>query len=209
MTVSTWLLFLFTELFLCLTPGPAVLFVFSHGLRYGGRHSLWANLGILTGNAFYFVISATGLGMLVTASHTAFTVVKYAGAAYLIYLGVRMIFGRGDAFRAEAAPPIAGTTVLRRAFVLQASNPKALVFFTALLPQFVTPGQSIPAQMLILGITSIAVEFFVLAMYGYGAERIAAWSKDARIALALNRGAGAFLVACGVTLLDFAAPASR
>ncbi|HYH09846.1 MAG TPA: LysE family transporter [Thermoanaerobaculia bacterium] len=206
MPVSTWLLFLATELVLCLTPGPAVLFVFSHGLRYGGRHSLWANLGILSGNAFYFLVSATGLGMLVTASHTAFSIVKWAGAGYLIYLGLRMIFGHADAFRADAAPPVGGMTVTRRGFVLQASNPKALVFFTALLPQFVTPGQPVAMQLLILGITSIAVEFFVLALYGYGAARIAAWSKDARVAAALNRTAGAFLVACGVTLLDFAAP---
>lgn len=201
MSLTTWLLFLVTELVLCLTPGPAVLFVFAHGLRYGGRHSLWANLGILSGNAFYFLISATGLGMLVSASHTAFWLVKLAGAAYLVLLGVRMMFGSGDAFRADAAvPAIAGATIAQRGFVLQAANPKALIFFTALLPQFVTPGQPIAMQMLILGLTSTVAEFFVLAMYGYCAGRIAAWTRDARVARALHRTAGGFLVVCGVSL---------
>lgn len=201
MTLSAWLLFLVTELVLCLTPGPAVLFVFAHGLRYGGRHSLWANLGILSGNAFYFVVSATGLGMLVSASHTAFTVVKLAGAAYLVYLGVRMMFGAGDAFRTDvAAPVLPGTTIARRGFVLQAANPKALIFFTALLPQFVAPDAPIARQMLILGLTSTIAEFFVLLMYGYFAGRVAAYAKDERVSRRLNGVAGAALVACGVSL---------
>ena len=201
MTLSSWLLFLVTEIVLCLTPGPAVLFVFAHGLRYGGRHSLWANLGILSGNAFYFVVSATGLGMLVSASHTAFTVVKLAGAAYLVYLGVRMMFGSGDAFRSDpAAPALPGTAILRRGFVLQAANPKALIFFTALLPQFVTPDAPIAQQMLILGLTSTIAEFFVLLMYGYFAAGIAAYAKDEQISRRLNRAAGACLTVCGLSL---------
>lgn len=201
MTFSTWLFFLVTELVLCLTPGPAVLFVFAHGLRYGGRTSLWANLGILSGNAFYFAISATGLGMLVTASHTAFTVVKFAGAGYLVFLGLRMMFGSGDAFAgATDAPLVGGATIARRGFFLQAANPKALIFFTALLPQFVTPGEPIARQMLILGATSTVAEFFVLAAYGHFAGRVAAWSRNARITRMIERTAGGFLVACGVSL---------
>ena len=201
MTLSLWLLFLVTETLLCLTPGPAVLFVFAHGLRYGGRHSLWANLGILSGNAFYFAVSATGLGMLVKTSHTAFTVVKLAGAAYLVYLGVRMMFGTGESLHGNAAAPaLPGLSVLRRGFILQAANPKALIFFTALLPQFVVAGEPIARQMLILGTTSIVVEFFVLAMYGYFASRLSNWTRDARIARRMNGAAGAMLVACGVSL---------
>jgi len=200
-TFSTWLVFLVMELVLCLTPGPAVLFVFAHGLRYGGRHSLWANLGILSGNAFYFAISATGLGMLISASHTAFTVVKLAGAAYLVFLGVRMLFGSGDAFGGSGdAPLVPGIVVARRGFVLQAANPKALIFFTALLPQFVTPGEPIARQMLILGVTSTVAEFFVLAAYGHFAGKVAAWSRNPRVTRNLNRTAGAFLIACGVSL---------
>jgi homoserine/homoserine lactone efflux protein len=209
MTFSTWLLFFATELALCLTPGPAVLFVFAHGLRYGGRHSLWANIGILSANALYFALSATGLGMLINTSHAAFAVVKYAGAAYLVYLGVRMYLGTSDprylgaGDEASEVPRYRGSEALRtlrRAFVLQMSNPKALIFFTALLPQFVTPDASIPMQMLILGVTSTVAEFFVLLGYGYFAARIALWSRDARASRLLNRTAGSLLVLCGVSL---------
>ncbi|HEX8151586.1 MAG TPA: LysE family translocator [Thermoanaerobaculia bacterium] len=201
MPFITWALFLVTELALCLTPGPAVLFVFAHGLRYGGPKSLWANLGILSGNAFYFAISATGLGMLVGASHAAFSAVKLGGALYRIYLGVRMMLARGDAFAAGREPTqVRGPRIVARGFLLQAANPKALVFFTALLPQFVTPGQPVAPQMLILGVTSTVAEFSVLAAYGYLASRLGAWRSDARFTPWLNRGAGAMLVACGAGL---------
>ena len=201
MSFTTWALFLVTELALCLTPGPAVLFVFAHGLRYGGPKSLWANLGILSGNAFYFAISATGLGMLVSASHAAFSAVKLGGALYLIYLGVRMMLARGDAFAADGAPTeVRGARIVARGFLLQAANPKALIFFTALLPQFVTAGQPIAEQMLLLGATSIVAEFFVLAGYGHLASRLGVWRSDARFTTWLNRVAGAMLAACGAGL---------
>jgi len=94
------------EIPLCLTPGPAVLFVFAHGLRYGAAKSIWANLGILTGNAFYFILSATGLAALVKTSHDAFLVVKWIGAGYLVFIGLRMIFGKSAALAEKSDTPI-------------------------------------------------------------------------------------------------------
>ncbi len=202
MTFATWLLFLITELAICLTPGPAVLFVFAHGLRYGGAKSLWANLGILSGNAFYFVVSATGLGVLVKASHDAFLIVKWAGAAYLIITGLRMIFGKSSGLvdRSAIVPDVRGTLIAGRGFVLQAANPKALIFFTALLPQFVTTGEPVARQMLILGMTSTVAEFFVLAGYGYLAGRLSEWTRTSRFARRMNWAAGGMLIACGAGL---------
>lgn len=196
MTVTTWLLFVLMETPLCLTPGPAVLFVFAHGLRYGGAKSLWANLGILSGNAFYFILSATGLGVLVKASHQAFLVVKWAGAAYLVFLGVRMIFSR-SAGVLEGVPEARTTPthILGRGILLQLANPKALIFFTAFLPQFVSPNAPVARQMLILGVTSTVLEFFVLAGYGWFASRL-----SGRFARSINRTAGAMLIACGAGL---------
>jgi homoserine/homoserine lactone efflux protein len=195
-TWTTWLLFALMETPLCLTPGPAVLFVFAHGLRYGGAKSLWANLGILTGNAFYFILSATGLGVLVKASHEAFLFVKWAGAAYLIFLGIRMMFSKSAAFDAAApAPDVRGPHIFVRGILLQLANPKALIFFTAFLPQFVSPNAPVARQMLILGVTSTVIEFGVLAGYGWFASRL-----SGRFARYINRTAGAMLVACGAGL---------
>ena len=81
MTWHRWWLFVVTELALCLTPGPAVPFVMATALGQGARRSIWVNLGILSGNTFYFVLSAAGLGAVLVASHGAFRVVRYAGAA--------------------------------------------------------------------------------------------------------------------------------
>jgi len=199
-TATTWLLFVLMEFPLCLTPGPAVLFVFAHGLRYGGAKSLWANLGILAGNAFYFILSATGLGVLVKTSHDAFLIVKWAGAAYLVFLGIRMMWcGAGVTPAFEGAPEARttpGLHILGRGVVLQMANPKALIFFTAFLPQFVSPNAPIGRQMLILGLTSTVLEFFVLAGYGWFAGRIA----GARFAQRINWIAGGMLVACGTGL---------
>ena len=202
MTLAIWLLFVVTDTALCLTPGPAVLFVFAHGLRYGGPKSLWANGGILAANSFYFAISATGLGMLINTSHHAFQAVKYVGAAYLIVTGVRMMLGKGSAFHADPAaiPAVRGPVILGRGFVLQAANPKALIFFTALLPQFVTPSQPIALQMVLLGVTSIVIEFFVLMGYGYLASQLSRLGTSPRFSRRMNVAAGAMLTVCGAGL---------
>jgi homoserine/homoserine lactone efflux protein len=93
--LNVWLVFVAAEFVLCLTPGSAVLFVASLGLSRGGRASLWANAGILTGNTFYYVLSAIGVGAILLASYEIFTALKYIGAAYLVYLGARTFFGGG------------------------------------------------------------------------------------------------------------------
>lgn len=196
MTATTWLLFVLMEIPLCLTPGPAVLFVFAHGLRYGGAKSVWANLGILTGNAFYFALSATGLGVLVKTSHNAFLIVKWVGAAYLIVLGLRMIFSKTPALDGPpSASDVRGARIFGRGIVLQLANPKALIFFTAFLPQFVSPHAPVAQQMLILGVTSTTLEFFILAGYGWFASRL-----SNRFARSINRISGTMLAACGAGL---------
>lgn len=200
MPLTTWAVFVVTEIMLCLTPGPAVLFVVSQALRYGGRKSLWANAGILAGNLLYFGLSAIGIGAVIAASHDLFTIVKYAGAAYLIVLGLLTMFGRGMALRADAAPESQGPRILGRGFVLQAANPKALLFFTAFLPQFVDPAGNVPWQIAILALTSTVVELFVLAGYGFFAGRAAAVASTERFARATNVASGALLAGAGAGL---------
>jgi len=194
-------LFAVTEAVLCLTPGPAVLFVVSQGLAGGGPASLWANAGILSGNTLYFVLSALGLGALLAASHDLFTVVQYAGAAYLVYLGIVTIRGAGLALKpADDSGGRRGGEVIARGFALQAANPKALLFFTALLPQFIDPRQDIVGQMMTLAVTSIVIEFAVLGMYGYLAARIAHLARSDRFVRNTNLVSGSLLVLAGAGL---------
>ena len=201
MTTTTWVLFLLTELVLCLTPGPAVLFVVSQALRHGGPKSVWATLGILSGSAFYFLLSAAGLGAALLASHALFQVLKWSGAVYLIYLGLRLILRPAHALRRLIGTPLGRTlSLLRQGFILQTANPKVLMFFVAFLPQFLDPARSVPLQIGILAVTSAAAEFLVLAGYGFAAGTLATWARAPRVARATDRVAGTLLVGAGVGL---------
>ena len=192
------LLFAATELLLSATPGPAVLLVISQGIRHGFRSSTHGAAGILTGNAIYFALSAAGLGAVLIASKQIFNVLQIAGAAYLILIGLKMLFASG----APASAPAEQAASRRRPFLdgllTQLSNPKAIVFFTALLPQFVDPTRPIAMQLIILGVISIIVELPVLLLYGYIADRgRARYGKHAAL---VERLAGACLIAAGAKL---------
>jgi homoserine/homoserine lactone efflux protein len=195
---ETWSLFFLTETALCLTPGPAVLFVLSQGLGGGAAASIRANLGILTGNALYFLLSATGLGAVLLASYDLFFCIKWVGAAYLVWLGIRALRGTGTVLAAESSP--ASGRVFARAFAVQAANPKAIVFFTALLPQFIDPAGNVPFQIAILALTSIAVEFSVLAMYGTFASRLSRVARQPRVLALFERSAGLLLIGAGLRM---------
>ena len=203
MGAEAWLLFALTETALCFTPGPAVLLVVSQALARGAGASIWSNLGILGGNTLYFVLSATSLGAVLVASYELFTLIRWVGAAYLIWLGVAAFRGRSAVLSVAPTSTRSDTTVRGRrmlvnGFVLQAANPKALVFFTALLPQFIDPRGSVAAQVAILAVTSVAIEFFVLLAYGALAGRMTTFARRPRFETLANRLAGSMLVAAGV-----------
>lgn len=201
MTWEIWALFTVTETMLCLTPGPAVLLVLSRALRHGTRSSAWSSLGILAANTFYFALSATSLGAILAASYSLFLVIKYAGAAYLIYLGVRTFFSRAGSLSLDGQG--SGAIAPRKAlqgFTLQAANPKSLIFFTAILPQFIDPRASIAQQVLILGVTSAVVEFFVLSGYGALAGQASTYARQPRFAAITDRISGGLLITAGAGL---------
>jgi homoserine/homoserine lactone efflux protein len=197
LSIEAWLAFCLTEAVLCVTPGPAVLLVVSAAMRHGLRAGLGASLGILTANAFYFAVSAAGVAAALVASREVFLVLKWAGAAYLVVLGLRMLF------RPARSGPPASRARLGRAFahgvVVQGANPKVLVFFVALLPQFLDPAGSIPGQTLVLGLSSIAIELVALGAYALLAVRARRLPVVGR-ADALERVGGGLLVAAGAGL---------
>jgi homoserine/homoserine lactone efflux protein len=204
MTFEIWAVFVVTEIVLSLTPGPAVLFVVSQGLRHGGAKAIWANIGILSGNTFYFLLSATGLGALLLTSHNLFLVVKWLGAAYLIYLGLTAFLSKGmeGGLTQEnfSSIKISGPRLWLRGFALQAANPKALIFFTALLPQFINPAESVAWQVLILGLSSVVAEFFVLVGYGLLAGRATHLARLPHFVRLTDRVSGVLLVGAGTGL---------
>jgi threonine/homoserine/homoserine lactone efflux protein len=203
MSIEAWLLFAITETILCLSPGPAVLLVLSVSLTRGWTSGLQASAGILVANTLYFLLSATSLGAILLASWEAFFLIKWVGAAYLIWLGLTMFVTRGAGNIATAAhptPTYTGRRTLLHGVVTQGANPKALVFFTALLPQFVNPAAPLAPQIAILAVTSILIEFGVLASYAALASRARHFAQRPRFADVLKRVGGGLLIAAGAGL---------
>ena len=172
---DTYWLYVLAEVALSLSPGPAVMLVVACGLTYGARRSLHATLGILSANAIYFAISATALGAVLVASSTFFLAVKWLGAAYLVYIGVAALFGRASPITVARDERSGGAprALYLSGLTLQLANPKTLVFFASILPQFVDPRLAVVPQMGWLAAGSMIPEFFVLAAYGYLASRAA------------------------------------
>jgi homoserine/homoserine lactone efflux protein len=200
MTPTVWWLFVCTEAVLCLIPGPAVLFTLSTALKAGAKKSVASNLGILTANTVYFALSATGIGAVLLSSRL-FTAVKWIGAAYLIYLGLKSIFGKNDVIPTESAViDHKPHHLFFDGFTLQISNPKAIVFFSALLPQFINPHVSIVPQVAILAATSVIIEFSILLGYAMAAGRASKLAREPRYAKWTNRIAGSLLIGAGAGL---------
>jgi homoserine/homoserine lactone efflux protein len=202
MTWQIWLAFVTIEAVLSMTPGPAVLYVLSQAIRRGPAKSVWGSGGILSANAMYFALSATSLGAVIVASYKLFFLIKWLGAAYLVYLGVRSFFGKTSVMSLPESngDSRTGPHILRDGFFLQAANPKALLFFTAILPQFIDTHHSVVFQILVLGISSIVVEFSILFTYGQLAGRALATARSSRFEKLTNRIAGSLLIGAGIGL---------
>jgi homoserine/homoserine lactone efflux protein len=201
MTLHVWAAFVVLETVLCLTPGPAVLYVVSTSLTRGARAGLGGAWGIVACNTFYFLLSALGVAAVILASGRLFTALKWAGAAYLVWLGLKMLWSRAAARAEIEADPRARSPLaaLVRGFGVQAANPKALAFFVALLPQFIDAREPIAAQVAVLALTSVVIEFAVLACYTWLAVRAGEYAGE-RWTLWLQRASGGFLVAAGARL---------
>ena len=204
---DTYWLYLLTEAALSLSPGPAVMLVIAYGLTHGARRSLYAALGVLAANALYFAVSATALGAVLAASKAFFVAVKWLGALYLVYIGVSALLGRPSPITASntTVGDRSSRAIFVSGFTLQLANPKTLIFFVAILPQFVDPLLPLGAQMVWLAIGSIVPELLILGGYGYLASRASHLAANPRYARMTDRVAGA-LVLCAAALVLTVAP---
>ncbi len=195
MALGTLAAFGLLELTLCLIPGPAVLLTLSYALRRGTRGGLTAASGILAGNTLYFILSGLGVVALLLASYRVFTILKWAGVLYLAFLGVRALFAHRGVTPGENGPQRGdGGRAFGSGFVTQVSNPKAIVFFVAILPQFIDPRGVIWLQLVILTIASIAIELAVLSGYTLAADRLRRSPAAERASLWIERAGGAILI---------------
>ncbi|MFE9102382.1 LysE family translocator [Actinomadura geliboluensis] len=186
-----------------ITPGPDMLFVMGCGVRGGARAGLLATVGVITGDALYIVAAAAGLAVLLTAFPVVFTVIRIAGAAYLIYLGVQMIRRRRDG---QADDLAGGGMRGRRAFlngvVSSMANPQTFTFMVAFLPQFISPTAGpVWVQFAILGAILIVLEFLADGTVGVLAGRIGGWLRRRQaVRRRIDAATGSVFIGLGVTL---------
>jgi homoserine/homoserine lactone efflux protein len=167
----TWVNFAIVALIVSLVPGPAFIVVLSTSLRRGFRAALHANAGVVAGDAIYFFFTALGLGTLLATSYWAFTIVKWLGVAYLVYLGLRSLLFPASEIVGENRSSGSGRRAFMTALTIQLANPKLLLFLAALVPQFIEIGRPVPAQFAVLGGTFMLTDAVVYLIVGLFAAR--------------------------------------
>jgi len=173
-SLSTYAVFLGTAIAILLVPGPAVLYVVTRSIEMGRAGGIASVAGITTATAAYVALAAAGLSSLVLASTVAFDVVKYAGAAYLLFLGLRRLLGRGLEEETEEPAPRTRRRAYTQGFLVNLTNPKMIVFVFALLPQFVNPHAARPwLQTLVLGLSFTCLAFLTDSAYAFAAGTFA------------------------------------
>ena len=204
---TLWGLFVVASVVLLLTPGPAVLYIVARSVEQGRAAGLVSVLGIHLGTIVHITAAAVGLSALVVSSALAFAIVKYLGAAYLVWIGIRTLLARAPDAAAPAPPAEPLRRVLRDGFVVNLFNPKTAIFFLAFLPQFVDPGRgALPLQILVLGLTFMGLGMVSDGMFALAAGAAGGFLRRNRCVVRLQRWfAGSAFIGLGLT----AALASR
>jgi threonine/homoserine/homoserine lactone efflux protein len=180
-------LFAAAALALLLIPGPAVLYVVAQSAQHGRVAGLVSVGGVHAGTLVHVAAAAVGLSAIIVSSALAFSFVKFAGAAYLVYLGVRRIVAREPAERIETPEqPLA--RLFRQGVVVNVLNPKTALFFLAFLPQFVDPDRAVWPQVLVFGLTFVVLGFMSDGLYAIAAGSLAKWLRAKRRGVAYASG---------------------
>jgi threonine/homoserine/homoserine lactone efflux protein len=210
MTVQSWIMYLALVLVATATPGPAVLFITTNSVLHGWRKSVFAALGNIVGLFCLGIIAVTGLGSILKASAVVFDAIKFAGAAYLVYLGLKLFFSKNFEFdrigTRTATEDVPSRKIFLQALGVALSNPKAIVFLTALFPQFVVVGNPLVPQFTALISTLMLFSFFFLTSYALLASRAKAFLTRPERVKAVNRTSGSVFVGFGLLLATSSNP---
>lgn len=198
MTLETWLAFTAASAVLLVIPGPTVLLVVSYALGQGWRAALPMAAGVALGDFTAMTLSMLGLGALLMTSAEVFTALKWLGAAYLVWLGIKL-WRAGGALDVPARTGVASALrMLGHAWLVTSLNPKSLTFFVAFLPQFLDPHGDFLAQMIVFEATFLTLAFANAFGYAVLAARARALVQSRRAIVVLNRVGGTLLIGAGV-----------
>ena len=198
MTLNLWLAFVLAAILIAVSPGPGAALSMSAGLRHSQFGALPAIFGLQAALLIQLAIVGMGLGAVLAASATAFAVVKFAGAAYLVWLGVQKWRRAGSDDVAQGKALRSG--LFRQGLLVNLTNPKAIVFMAALTPQFIDPNRPQLPQFLIIALTMCVTDTIVMSGYALLASRLGAWLHDARARRAQDRFFGGLFIGAGALL---------
>jgi len=205
MNIEFYFAFVITVFIASGIPGPSMLLGLTHGMRYGFKNTLYTATGNMVASSIQAIISIAGLGILIATSGTLFMIIKYIGAAYLIYLGIILwrshgwdIPAKNDVSKKETAPK---RNLFYQGFMVAAANPKAIVFFTALFPQFLNPkANSILFYIFMVTVVAVAA-FTCLMVYAAGGHKIGQYFKRPNIGKLINKITGGFFIGGGTIIV--------
>ena len=204
MTIQSWLMYLTLVFIATSTPGPAVLFIMTNSTLHGWRKAAFAALGNIVGLFCLGIIAVTGLGTILKTSEIIFNIVRYAGAAYLIYLGIKLIFQKSFDFTTMKtqinSTDVSAHKIFFQALGVALSNPKAIVFLTALFPQFVNTNEALIPQFSMLIATLMIFSFTFLMSYALLAHKAKAWLTNTSRIKVFNRTSGSIFIGFAVLL---------
>lgn len=203
MQFSLWVALVGAGTLISFTPGAGAINTMSNALNAGFRRSIWGIFGQQAALLIHIVIVALGVGLLVASSPITFSIIRYAGAAYLVYLGIRQFLAKPqlDPESVKAVSNEPRWSMFRRGLWVNLLNPKAIVFFLAFLPQFIRVREPILAQYLVVAVTVVAIDILVMWFFFAGTARsFQRFTRDARGQRVLNRVFGVLFVGVGVLL---------
>lgn len=186
-----------------LTPGAGAINTMSNALTSGFRRSFWGILGQQLALVIHVVIVAAGVGIIVSNSPFLFMLIRYGGAAYLVYLGIRKLLAKPEKADAgdETATVESGFSMFRRGLWVNLLNPKAIVFFLAFMPQFIRPAEPLLPQYVILTATVVVIDIIVMwFIFAAGAKQLKHLTTSPRGQLILNRIFGILFIVVGILL---------
>jgi len=200
MDTQVWLAYLVTAIVFSLAPGSGTVNSVSNGISHGMKKSLPAILGLQCGLAFHIVLVGAGIGTLVAQSATAFTIIKWVGVVYLIWLGVSKWRDKSTLAVSGDEQAKSAWQLMRSAVLINLTNPKSIVFLVALFPQFIDPAGDQLTQFLVLGVTTVVIDALVMVFYTGLAAQLGRFIRSEHMMARLNRVFGSMFVGCGVLL---------
>ncbi len=205
MDSSRWMVYALVALISILSPGPAVLLAISNSVQFGLRRVVFSSLGNVIGVMLVSGLAMIGLGALLKSSALLFAALKLIGAGYLIFLGFRQWKSKSNVFDRTSdvtgGPQRTNRQLFAQGVMLALTNPKAILFFTALFPQFLDSGRSLLPQFSIMTATFMTISFGSLMMYGFLARTTRKWFSVPRHASWFNRVSGGLFMLLGIGLL--------